>query len=190
MVLARLAAPEVFGVFAAGSIFLGAGSILIESGMLAALVHRDDRLEEAAHTAFVATLIGGTLLSLAALGLSPVVGVVFSSVHVGAVAAALSGTLLLEGASVVPNALLQRRFSFLRRVVVDPIGVVLFGATAIAALAFGMGVWGLVLASYVSLAGQLVAAWRASRFRPQPRRFSFRLWRRGLWPPRPLRNLH
>jgi PST family polysaccharide transporter len=145
--------------------------------MLAALIHRRDRVEEATHTAFLATASAGVALTLAALAASPLVGLLFSSEQVGLVAAAMSGMLFLGALTVVPDALLQRRFSFLRRVIVDPIGVAVFGVASIAALASGLGVWGLVLATYLSQAAQVVTAWKASGFRPQLRGGSFRVWR-------------
>jgi PST family polysaccharide transporter len=177
LVLARLAAPEVFGVFAAGSILVGIGSMLVESGMLAALIQRRDRLEEAVQTAFVATILGGVAASLVALATAPLVGLVFEDRQIGEVAAAMSGLLVLNAGAVVPDAILQRNFSFLRRVVVDPLGVVAFGITSIAALSAGAGVWGLVLATYASQLTQVVAAWVASRFRPRLRLASFGMWR-------------
>jgi len=177
LVLARLARPEVFGVFGAGSILIGAGGILVESGMLSALIHRRDRIVEAADTAFVANLLGGVALSLAALALSPVVGLLFSSRRIEVVSAAMSGTLFLTATMVVPDALLQRRFSFLRRIVVDPLGVAIYGGVAIAGLATGLGVWALVMATYCSLAVQSAAAWKACGHRPKLRHASFRLWR-------------
>jgi O-antigen/teichoic acid export membrane protein len=177
LVLAHLARPEVFGVFGAGSILIGAGGILVDSGMLSALIHRRDRIAEAADTAFVANVLGGIALSVAALALSPVVGLLFSSHHIGAVSAAMSGTLFLTATMVVPDALLQRRLSFLRRIVVDPLGVAIYGGVAIAGLATGLGVWALVIATYVSLAVQSAAAWKASGHRPKLRNASFRLWR-------------
>jgi O-antigen/teichoic acid export membrane protein len=177
LVLARLARPEVFGNFAAGSIVVGSGGILVESGMLSALIHRRDRIAEAADTAFVANLLGGAALSLAALALSPVVGLLFSSRRIELVSAAMSGTLFLTATMVVPDALLQRRLSFLRRIVVDPLGVAIYGAVAIAGLATGLGVWALVIATYGSLAVQSAAAWKASGHRPKLRNASFGLWR-------------
>jgi PST family polysaccharide transporter len=177
LVLARLAAPEVFGAFAAGTIIVGAGSMLVESGMLSALIQRRDRLEEALQTAFVATLVGGAAATLLALAVSPLVGLLFADRQIGLVAAASSGLLFLSAATVVPDAVLQRRFSFLRRVVVDPLGVAAFGVVAIASLAAGAGVWGLVFATYASEVVQIAAAWTASRFRPRPRLASFALWR-------------
>jgi O-antigen/teichoic acid export membrane protein/glycosyltransferase involved in cell wall biosynthesis len=177
LILARLAAPELFGRFAEASIVVGTGSIFVESGMLAALIHRRDRLEDAANTALVATLLGGVALSLCALAAAPLIALVFSNDDVGAPAAAMSGVLLVGAAKVVPDALLQRRFSFLRRVVVDPIGVVAFGAVSILGLAGGLGIWALVAATYAYELAMVVASWLASGFRPSPRRASFAIWR-------------
>src|SRR5438105_14796717 len=64
LALARLATPHEFGQLAAGSIVVGAGLLVSEAGMLAAVVQRRDRVEEAASTALVATVLGGILLSL------------------------------------------------------------------------------------------------------------------------------
>ena len=73
-----------------------------------------------AATACVSTLVGGILLSLAALLLSPAVGALFRSHQIGVVAAALSGLLFLHAAPVVPYALLQRRLSLRPRLIVEP----------------------------------------------------------------------
>ncbi|HEY4346872.1 MAG TPA: oligosaccharide flippase family protein, partial [Gaiellaceae bacterium] len=177
LVLARLAAPEVFGRFAAASILLGAASIFVESGMLSALIQRRDRLEEAADTAFAATMLGGVALTLAALAAAPLIGLVFGSREIRNVAAGLSGVLAIGAATVVPDALLQRRFSILRRVIVDPLGVAAFGLTSIVALHEGLGVWALVLGTYASEVVQVVAAWKASGFRPRRRGVSLEMWR-------------
>src|SRR5690348_4684574 len=74
LALARVATPQDFGRFAAGSIVVGVGLLFSESGMQSAVIQRRDRIEEAASTAFVATVIGGLLLGLIGLAASPLVG--------------------------------------------------------------------------------------------------------------------
>jgi O-antigen/teichoic acid export membrane protein len=177
LVLARLATPSDFGVLAAGSLFVGLGMVFAESGMLAAVIQRRDRVEEAANTAFVSTVLGGVGLTLLALALAPLIGVVFGSHRIGEVAAALSGWLFLNLAAVVPNALLQRRFSFARRAFVEPAAVIAFGTTAVIACAAGLGVWGLVLGVYASGTAHLVLSWAFARWRPAPRTASMSMWR-------------
>jgi O-antigen/teichoic acid export membrane protein len=177
LVLARVATPENFGEFAAGSILIVVGGILSESGMLAALIQRRDRIEEAANTALVSTILAGTGLGLLALGLAPVVGLVFESRDVGLVAAAMSGVLVLNSLQIVPNALMQRRFSFLRRLITDPLGVIAFGVTATIACSRGLGVWGLVLGAYAGTFVHASLCWVLARWQPRPRLASFGMWR-------------
>jgi PST family polysaccharide transporter len=177
VVLARLVSPSDFGRYAAASVITGIGSLFAESGMMSALIRRRERIDEAASTAFFSLLAGGTLLTLAALAVAPVVGLFFRSGRVTALAAALSGTLLLHALTIVPDALLQRRFSFLRRVAVDPLGTAAFAAASIAACANGAGAWGLVIGSYALMVVELVASWGFASFRPRRRLASMRTWR-------------
>jgi O-antigen/teichoic acid export membrane protein len=177
LALARVATPRDFGQFAAGSILLAVGTILSESGMLAAVIQRRDRVEEAANTAVVSTVAGGLCLGLLALGAAPLIGLAFDSRTIGLVAAAMSGTLVLSSGQLVPQALMQRRFSFLRRVVSDPLTVTSFGVTALIACGSGMGVWGLVLGTYVALLLEFNLAWVLARWRPRLRLASFAMWR-------------
>src|SRR3954471_19189638 len=114
LVLARLATPSEFGQLAAGSLVAGLGTVITESGMMAALIHRRGSIEVAANTATVATFVGGITFTLLALAASPLVGAFFQSSTITAVAAVMSGTILLRTLDVVPEALLQRRFSFVR----------------------------------------------------------------------------
>jgi O-antigen/teichoic acid export membrane protein len=177
LVLARLATPTEFGQLSAGAILVAFGGLITGSGMAAALIQRRDRVEEGANTALVATVTAGVGFSLAALAAAPLIGLFFGSREIAYVAAAASGWILLNSATAVPDALMQRRFSFLRRVVVEPLGIVVFGATAIATVASGLGVWGLVLGNTAQYLTMLVAAWVLAGWRPRLRLASFSLWR-------------
>lgn len=177
LALARLATPADFGQFAAGTIVVGVGMTLSESGMLAALIQRKDRLEEALNSAFLATLIGGVAFSLLALAVAPVIGAFFHSHEVEIVAAVMSGWMLLRLATIVPDASLQKRFSFFRRVIVDPLGVIAFAAGSIIAAAAGMGVWALIIGTYAQATVNVVAAWALAGWRPHPRLATIAMWR-------------
>ena len=177
LVLARLVTPTEFGQFTAALVLLALAQLYTESGMLSALVYRRDRLEEAAATAVVATVLGGLLVSLLLLAAAPLIGSFFGSETIAAVAAAASGISLLRATSIVPDALMQRRFSFLRRTIVEPAGVLAFGITGVVLTAGGMGVWGLVLAQYASVAVSALLSWTLARWRPQLRLASFSMWR-------------
>ena len=177
LALARIATPEDFGEFAAAAIVISTGLMLTESGMLAALIHRRDRVDEAASTAVISTAIGGLLFTLIALGLSPVIAAIFESDRIGSLAAALSGILLVRSLQVVPEALLQRRFSFLRRMIVEPVQMIAFGVAAVIATSNGLGAWGLVIGYYAAAVTDVVLSWALVRWRPRFHLVSFGMWR-------------
>lgn len=175
--LARLATPAEFGVMAAASVLLGAAMLVTESGMVSALIHRRERIEEATQTAIAASALGGLVFGVLALATAPLLGLFFRNGQVTAVAAALSGTVLLKSLAMVPGAMLQRRFSFLRRVIVEPAGVTAFGVAAVIATANGMGVWGLVIGQYAYAVTEFVLSWTLAPIPIRPRFVSFRIWR-------------
>ncbi|MGH2925294.1 MAG: lipopolysaccharide biosynthesis protein [Solirubrobacterales bacterium] len=177
LVLARLTAPLAFGQYAEAAVLVGIGLLFTESGMLAALIQRRDRIGEAANTALLATLASGIAVSLLALAVSPLIGSFFRSDTVGAVAAAISGQLFLRSATVVPNAMLERRLAFLRRTIVEPLAAVAFAVAAIVAMSHGLGVWGLVIGNYVQIGIDAILTWALARWRPKPRLASLAMWR-------------
>jgi O-antigen/teichoic acid export membrane protein len=177
LALARLATPADFGHFTAGAVIVNAGAVVGESGIEAALVRRRTRLEEATNSAFLATLAAGIALTLLALAAAPLVGLFFSSHETAVVAAVLSGWMFLRMMAIVPDALLMRRFSFARRVVIDPLSTVFFAAASIPAAALGLGVWALVIGTYASALMNVIAAWIFARWRPRPRLARMQLWR-------------
>lgn len=177
LVIARLVTPAEIGQVAAGTLLVSIGLLFTESGMLAALVHRRDRLDEAAATAVVSTFAAGLLFGLGALALSPLIGVIFDSGKIGSIAAATAGLLLLRTVTIVPTALLQRRFSFVRRVIVEPLGVLVFGGVAIFATANGLGAWGLVIGYYAQAVADVALSWGLARWLPNLRLASYGMWR-------------
>jgi O-antigen/teichoic acid export membrane protein len=175
--LARLATPRDFGVLAAGSVLIYFSATFVESGLAAALIRRREGVDEAANTVLVATVAAGAGFALIALAAAPLVGHFFGSTEITHVAAAMSGILFVRSVGIVPSTLLQKRFSFVRRVVVTPAGVLGFGIAAVVTCANGWGVWGLVLGSYVSTVVEVILAWAFVRWRPRLRLASVSMWR-------------
>lgn len=177
LVLARLIEPRDFGHFTAGILIAGVGTLVADTGMTAAVVRWQDEGEQVANTAFLSTVASGFLLTLVALAAAPLMGLFFHSHQVELIAAVMSGWLLLRMIEVVPQALLQRRLSFVRRVLIDPLAAIAFLVAAILAGTNGMGAWTLVLATYAGALVTAVAAWTLARWRPRPRLASMRTWR-------------
>jgi O-antigen/teichoic acid export membrane protein len=177
IVLAHLAPPRVFGIFAAAGVIAALGTIVVESGMTAALIHRSHDLEAAAATAFVSTLAVGVAFGFVVAATAPLLGFFFHNAQIGYVAASMSAMPLLEAATVVPDALMQRRFSFVRRLFIDPTQFALYGIVAAVGLSMGLRWWSLVIAQYAAAVVRVALVWMLAAFRPRVTLASWLIWR-------------
>jgi O-antigen/teichoic acid export membrane protein len=176
VVLARLAPPAIFGVYAASAVLLQTSGLFAGASMQSAIIQRPDRIEEAASTAFAANVVGGLLLAGAAAALGPLIGLFFHSGEAGKAASVLAGTIPITALSIVPGGLLQRRIS-LASALVQPSASLVYGIAAIVTLATGMGLWGLVLATYAGECARTASLWLLARWRPSPALVSWQMWR-------------
>jgi len=178
LVLARLLSPAEVGWFAAGTVLSTFLLTFAEGGMSNALVQREDRLDDAAATVFWATLLTGIASGVVTVVSAPLMSRIFGSDIVGLITAVSAGTIVLHALTHVPDALLQRRFDFRSRTIVQPVVAVSFAVTSVTLCALGFGVWGLVIGSYCSMVAWLVATWTVAGWRVGASgRPSFALWR-------------
>lgn len=177
IVLARLITPEEFGDFAAATVLIGFTLLITETGMMSAIVQRRDRIEEAANTALLATVCTGLLFTGVLLAIAPLVGAFFDSDRVEELAAATSGLIFLRTINAVPDGLLWRRFSFVRRLVIEPTQALAFAVAAILAASSDLGPWSLVAGQYASHGIEVILVWALARWRPHPRLASVGMWR-------------
>ncbi|GAA1920133.1 hypothetical protein GCM10009737_22060 [Nocardioides lentus] len=175
--LARLLSPTEVGWFAAGSVLTAFASNVVEGGLRAGLVQREDRLDDAAETVFRATIVSGFLTMLLALGIAPLVALVFDSRTAGLVAASMAGGVFLFAFTNVPEALLQREFSVRRRLVVGPAVAVSFAVVSVTLAALGLGVWSMVIGSYASTLTWVATLWWICDWRPGRGRASLPMYR-------------
>jgi PST family polysaccharide transporter len=177
VVLAHLVTPEDFGIYGSATILLGYAAMFTDSGLQSAVIHRRDRVEHAASTAFAANVVTGIALAVLAAGLAPVLGRFFHDSTITWVGVAMAGTVALNSLMLIPDALLQREFSFVRRLFVSPSASLTFGVVAAIAAAFGLGVWSLVVGRYCGIVVELIVIWALVRWRPRLSAVSIAMWR-------------
>jgi O-antigen/teichoic acid export membrane protein len=178
VVTARLLSPSIFGLMGLAVVVIAVGTLFADTGTQAALVHREERLDEAVNTALVSVPLSG--LAAAGLGVAsaPLLAWFYDDSDVLAVTAILSGVLFVRALGLVPDALLQRRLAFKwRKAVVDPLAALVGGVTATVAALLGAGVWALVLQWYAITATTTLGSWLLVRYRPNLGKASFRTWR-------------
>ncbi|HTY09058.1 MAG TPA: lipopolysaccharide biosynthesis protein [Candidatus Edwardsbacteria bacterium] len=169
VVLARLLSPEVFGQFAMAIMAINFLALFQNPGISQELVQRNERLEEAADTAFTLALLIGVALAIVAAVLSPLLSAFYGIGLIGAVTAVLGLRLLINAASIVPGAIVQKRFQYRYQflgLVVSQIG---YAAAAIGLGVARCGVWSLVIGHVVMAALSTALLWRAWGRWPRPR---------------------
>jgi len=161
IVLARILTPDQFGVYA---VALTVQSILItvaDLGLSADLI-RSDKPERIAPTVASLGLASGTLMTVITMVFSTSLAEMLGSSDAAPAIAVLSVTLALAGATVVPYAMLQRRFQQREMFVIGVADFVVSTTVTLVLVGLGFGVLGLaigrVAAQVVSSSLQFVLA--------------------------------
>jgi lipopolysaccharide exporter len=153
--LARVLAPEQFGVFAVALTVQAVLMTLADLGMSADLI-RSPEPERKAPTVATLALASGTMLAttmaLSGQGLADLLG----SPDAGPVISVMAFSLLLAGAGVVPYASLQRRFAQKKLFGIAAADFTVGTALTLVLILSGWGVMGLAVARIIAQGVTLV----------------------------------
>jgi PST family polysaccharide transporter len=143
--LARLLAPADFGLATAANVVVSFVTLVSRLGIGPAIVQRPQIEAKHLRTAFVFSILLGTVLTGLMVVASPLLASLLGIPEVAAILRGLSILLLLGGLSVVPESLLVRdmRFRFLAGLSLLSYGIG-YGVTGIGLASLGLGVWALV----------------------------------------------
>ncbi|MBD2073819.1 lipopolysaccharide biosynthesis protein [Phormidium sp. FACHB-592] len=170
--LARLLAPEAFGLVAMANIFLALLQIFLQQGFAQSLIQRQDLESDHIHTAFWSSLAIGFGLFLIGFTGADFVAAGFHESRLTPILQALSWLFLVTACGNVQQALLERAFNFKATATRVLVGTIAGSAVGIAMALSGFGVWSLVVQQIVQELVGVLVLWRASAWRPQLR-FSF-----------------
>jgi PST family polysaccharide transporter len=180
IVLARLLAPEMFGIVAMANVAIDTIGVIRQVGFGSAYIYRHfddpDEMRRAENTVFYATTVISFLLFGVCFLLAPVIARFFKAEAVETILRVMVLTFLLDPLSTIPSFILLKRLAFGRQSKCE-IGQAVTHAGIGVSLAFmGCGVWSLVFAQLGSrlVFGVLVCAY--SGWRPRWE-FSVRLAR-------------
>lgn len=168
LILARLLAPEDFGLVAIGLVVIGYLEFVNDFGVSAAVIQRRDDSDHTASVAFWVNLAIGVVLTLLGVVTAPWLAAVFNEPQATSIIRVLSLSFIITSIGAIHAARVQRELRFKRRVIPETAKGVAKGAVSITLAVAGFGAWSLV---WGQLAGALVAAvlyWRAFPWRPAP----------------------
>ena len=157
MVLARLIAPEDFGLVAIVTVFTGLFSLLSDMGVGVAIVQYRDLTEEDYGALFGFSALLAVVLAAAYCAASPLIATFYGDARLIPLCCAASPQLLFSTLNMVPSGLMlkERRFSATGIRLVS--ATVVSGAVAIGLAFAGAGCYALVVQS--GLSAFIVLAW-------------------------------
>lgn len=164
--LARLLAPEDFGVYA---IALTAQTVLVtlaDLGLSADLI-RADRPEERAPTVATLCLLTSALLTALLVATAGPLATALGSPAAAPVMVVLAFTLVISGAGVVPYAQLQRDFEQRKLFLIDGTGFAVTTGLSIGLVLLGTGPMALAWARLAAQATVVVLQFVLTRCRPR-----------------------
>lgn len=167
IVLARILAPDDYGVYAIALVVLNISLSMNELGVSLAVVRWPADVDRIAPTVATLSLLFSALLWLAIFATAPLVASALGASEATGVVRVLSLAILIDAATAVPAALMTREFMQRERLIVDLAGFVVTSAVAVCLAVAGAGAWALAVGA---LLGNLVNGIFVFRYAPRRHR--------------------
>lgn len=180
IVLARLLAPEDFGLVALALVFITYAEVITDLGVSQALIFLPPSRRSNDAALALAVLWGLLLAAAVTLG-APAVARFFEQPSITPMIRVLALSLLFGALGDVPDALLRKHLRFRRRVAATVTRAASRGGISIALAALGFGAWSIIWGYVASQAAWALAGWLLVDHRP-----NLRLWRLDRTVLRPL----
>lgn len=142
--MARLLAPEDFGLMAVVLVFVNLSNVVVQSGLSTSLVQAREVSEADLSTVFWASLAVSLVLWAALSLAAPAIGAAYGSASVAGPLRALGLLLVLNAFNSVQLAMVSREMAFRKTFVATLASVLCSGALGVGLALAGAGLWALV----------------------------------------------
>jgi PST family polysaccharide transporter len=166
VILARLLAPEDFGLVAIVTVLTSPASLLIDFGLGDATTQRSKITQSQVSSLFWLSSGIGLAVGVVVAACSPLIAAIYREPRLEGIALWTAPTFLLWGVSNQHLALLRRTMQFGKIAKMQTLGTLSGIAIAILFAISGYGYWALVLRPLTNALCVALAAWRACGWRP------------------------
>lgn len=159
IILARLLGPEPFGTFGYAFLTVSLVSLIVEMGLQQALIQTSELTDEMISISCGRLLLAGSLAAGVILVFADEIALhAFSNPQAAPVIQAMAPSLIVSAGIAAATAILSRDIEF-KVVQLAGLGAYVLGylVVGVAAAAYGLGVWSLILAWYACTALSLAA---------------------------------
>jgi teichuronic acid exporter len=167
IVLARILAPEQFGLIAMVMVFMTMSGILVDAGFSRALIQRKDVGDTELSTIFYFNVAISFLMVGVLCLLAPLIAGFYQLEELTLILRVLSFRLILGAFGTIQSAILSRAMLFKRVFLVTLPSLLIAGGLAIYLAMNGFGVWALVAQTLSQSLLVSLALWFQSDWRPK-----------------------
>ena len=166
VVLARLLAPEDYGLIGMATVIIGFVELFKDLGLSAATVQKAEVNHQQISTLFWINLVISCIVGSIVAASAPAVAWFYKEPRLTGITLALASSFLFGGLTVQHQALLQRQMQFSTLAKIDIASMLVSILTAIVAAWYGMGYWALVLMQIASAITNALLVWLTCSWRP------------------------
>ncbi|WP_432286141.1 lipopolysaccharide biosynthesis protein [Aminobacter sp. BA135] len=166
VVLARMLAPEDFGLVASVGPIIAFVGLFQNLGLQQAVIQRPEISRQQLNQVFWISALAGLICTIVIAALSPAVSAFYADGRMTGITLAAAMPLLLGSLAALPLALMNRNLQF-GQLAINDVATALAGlGAAIAAAYAGLGYWSLVIGPAAGAVVTLAGAWLATRWKP------------------------
>ncbi|MEX1019311.1 MAG: lipopolysaccharide biosynthesis protein [Litorilinea sp.] len=144
-ILARILAPEAFGIAAAASVVTGFASIFSNVGIAPALMRLENVEPRHTKTGLTISTLLGLLAGAISIALAPWIAQFFNSPELTMVLYAQALLFPLRGLTVVCESMMQREMAFRRLAMIESVSYIVgYCLVAVTGALAGWGVWAII----------------------------------------------
>jgi O-antigen/teichoic acid export membrane protein len=165
-ILARLLAPEDFGLLAVGMVALAMMLRLTDFGIVASLIQAREADKRHLDTAWTISVLRGTAVSAALFIAAPLIAGAFGEPRATEIIRALALTALLQSAASIQVAKLNRELRF-RGLAIIRLSSAIANTVVAIALAPSLGVWAMVWGAIAGECAFMVVSYIVAPYRPR-----------------------
>ena len=172
IILARLLAPEVYGIVALVTVFTTILQVFVDSGFGNALIQKKDTDDIDFSTVFFFNIIMCTVLYIVIFFVSPYIARFYNDLSLTPIIRVLSLTIIFSGVKNVQQAYISRTMQFKKFFFATLGGTIGAAFVGITLAYLGFGIWALVAQQIFNICIDTLILWITVDWRPK-RVFSF-----------------
>lgn len=167
IILARLLAPEDYGIVAMVVIFFAIAQTFVDSGFSSAIVRKKDRTESDLSTCFYFNIFVGLGFYILLFLCSPFIADFYNQPILSPIVKISGLTVLINSLCIVQQAQFTIRIDFKTQAKVTLTSTVISGIIGILLAYLGYGVWALVWQGVTGSFMRMILFWIFSKWRPR-----------------------